>query len=308
MKRKLSADDKDNKEGEAPSTDAPSTEVTSACNKANDEGSPDDEYNKEDEAPCTNNPSTEVTSATDKGHRYGNFHSYYDFHPPVDRINLLTRKGGFLEYIAKTWNPSDSKAFSYVDVGCNEGDLTLEVAKAILDQLKGKLQTKVTVKGIDLDPVLIQKAQEKWQQKESAYEAIQASFQVADLLSTEISEAEAFTADFTSIFSTTMWIHIHGGDEGLTRVLKKLCAQTRHFLLVEPQPSKCYRNATMRLRKLGQPDVDVSSDRLKLRPNIEEEIDKILNEQSFKRVQPEESDTDKTKWNRSLRLYERILK
>jgi SAM-dependent methyltransferase len=256
---------------------------------------------------------TEVTSATDKGHRYGNFHSYYNFHPPVDRITLLTRKGGFLEYIAKTWNPTDTdnapaRTFSYVDVGCNEGDLTLEVAKAILDQLKGKLQTKVTVKGIDLDPVLIQRAQEKWQQNESADVAIQASFQEADILSTETSEAEAFTADFTSIFSTTMWIHIHGGDEGLTRVLKKLCARTRHYLLVEPQPSKCYRNATMRLRKLGQPDVDVSSDRLKLRPKIEEEIDKILEEQSFKRVQPEETDTDKTKWNRSLRLYERISK
>jgi SAM-dependent methyltransferase len=266
MKRKLSADDEDKKEGEA--------------------------------------PSTEVTSATDKGHRYGNFHSYYNFHPPVDRISLLTRKGGFLEHIAKTWNPTDT-GFSYVDVGCNEGDLTIEIAKAILDQLKGKLQTKVIVKGIDLDPILIERAQEKWQQNESADVAIQASFQEADILSTEISEAEAFTADFTSLFSTTMWIHIHGGDEGLTRVLKKLCAQTRHFLLVEPQPSKCYRNATMRLRKLGQPDVDVSSDRLKLRPKIEEEIDKILEEQSFKRVQ---TDTDKTKWNRSLRLYERISK
>jgi SAM-dependent methyltransferase len=271
--------------------------------------SPDDKDNKE----VTSAPaSTQVTSATDKGHRYGNFHSYYNFHPPVDRISLLTRKGGILEYIAKTWNPSDTGespagTFSYVDVGCNEGDLTLEIAKAILDQLKGKLQTKVTVKGIDLDPVLIQRAQEKWRQKESANDSIQASFQEANILSTEISEAEAFTADFTSIFSTTMWIHIHGGDEGLTRVLKKLCAQTRHFLLVEPQPSKCYRNATMRLRKLGQPDFDVSSDRLKLRSNIEEEIDKILVEQSFQHVQPEETDTDKTKWNRSLRLYERVI-
>jgi SAM-dependent methyltransferase len=271
--------------------------------------SPDHEDNKEGEA-----PSTQVTSATDKGHRYGNFHSYYTFHPPVDRISLLTRKGGFLEYIAKTWNPNDPSnasagTFSYVDVGCNEGDLTLEIAKAILDQWKGsKLQTKVTAKGIDIDPVLIQRAQEKWQQKDLAEDAIQASFKTVDMLSTENSEAQAFTADFTSIFSTTMWIHIHGGDEGLTRVLKKLCAQTRHFLLVEPQPSKCYRNATTRLRKLGQPDFDVSSDRLKLRPKIEEEIDKILEEQSFKRVQPQETDTDKTKWNRSLRLYERISK
>jgi hypothetical protein len=50
----------------------------------------------------------------------------------------------------------------------------------------------------------------------------------------------------------------HGGDEGLTRVLKKLCAQTRHFL-VEPHPSA---TATQRraYANQGQPDV-VSSDR-----------------------------------------------
>jgi SAM-dependent methyltransferase len=261
--------------------------------------------------------STEVSSATDKGHRYGNFHSYYNFNPPRNRTSLLARKGGILDYIANKWNPSESDTdktsmatFSYVDVGCNEGDLTLEIARAILDQLKDKdkPKAKVTARGIDLDPVLIQRAQEKSRERSSTDEAIEASFEEVDILSTENSEAEGFTADFTSLFSTTMWIHIHGGDEGLTRVLEKLCNQTRHFLLVEPQPSKCYRNATMRLRKLGQPDFDVSSDRLKLRSNIEEEIDKILKEQSFRRVQLEETDPDKTKWNRSLRLYERISK
>lgn len=41
----------------------------------------------------------------------------------------------------------------------------------------------------------------------------------------------------TTIFSTTMWIHLHSGDEGLRRFLERACCWTKKFLLVEPQPS-----------------------------------------------------------------------
>ena len=43
--------------------------------------------------------------------------------------------------------------------------------------------------------------------------------------------------DLTSIFSTTMWIHIHSGDDGLVAFLERACSLTE-YLLVEPQPSK----------------------------------------------------------------------
>lgn len=41
----------------------------------------------------------------------------------------------------------------------------------------------------------------------------------------------------TTIFSTTMWIHVHGGDEGLRMFLERACAWTKRYLLIEPQPS-----------------------------------------------------------------------
>jgi hypothetical protein len=43
--------------------------------------------------------------------------------------------------------------------------------------------------------------------------------------------------DLTSIFSTTMWIHVHAGDEGLKAFLERAFGWTKRFLLVEPQPS-----------------------------------------------------------------------
>lgn len=55
---------------------------------------------------------------------------------------------------------------------------------------------------------------------------------------------------------------------------------------------------------MGRPEMDVSSDRLKLRPNIEKEIDAILSSCGFAMVSLP-STTEKTQWNRTLELYER---
>ena len=41
----------------------------------------------------------------------------------------------------------------------------------------------------------------------------------------------------TTIFSTTMWIHVHGGDDGLREFLERACGWTRRYWLIEPQPS-----------------------------------------------------------------------
>jgi hypothetical protein len=128
-----------------------------------------------------------------------------------------------------------------------------------------------------------------------------------------------------------MWIHVHAGDEGLRQVLEQACLKTKQFLLIEPQPSKwyvscgigsvyrmfvchllvltasplsiSYKRAVKRLRKMGRPELDVSSDRLKLRPNIEEEIDAMLQSCGFHKVVFPSA--EKTQWNRSLQLYER---
>eukprot|EP00581_Thalassiosira_minuscula_P015021 CAMPEP_0183732884 /NCGR_PEP_ID=MMETSP0737-20130205/39614_1 /TAXON_ID=385413 /ORGANISM="Thalassiosira miniscula, Strain CCMP1093" /LENGTH=367 /DNA_ID=CAMNT_0025966013 /DNA_START=34 /DNA_END=1134 /DNA_ORIENTATION=- len=98
----------------------------------------------------------------------------------------------------------------------------------------------------------------------------------------------------TSIFSTTMWIHVHAGDEGLRDFLKRACNWTERFLLIEPQPSGCYRKANMRLRKMGRTELnDVTSSRLKMRPEIEQEIEKVILGCGFRRVALSEMNDDK---------------
>lgn len=75
-----------------------------------------------------------------------------------------------------------------------------------------------------------------------------------------------------------------------------------------------YRKANIRLRKMGLNELDVTSSRLKLRPEIEEEIDKIIVAAGFRRVnlQSEKAGLDTsderdatTSWKRTLHLYER---
>jgi len=140
--------------------------------------------------------------------------------------------------------------------------------------------------------------------------------------------------DLTTIFSTTMWIHIHSGDDGLVAFLERTCRMT-DLLVVEPQPSKCYRSVNVRLRKMNRPGVDASSERLTMRINIEEEVHRVIVGCGFKRVvmelelgrdkggTNEEGTTEgfgangnskdkgssaiksRTAWNRSVQLYER---
>ena len=239
-----------------------------------------------------------VLSMKDKGHRYGNFHNYYTFNPTQERMKLLEKSGGILDFVANNWNstgddvslqtnnpeasqvpttsgdaslPENKKprievdspttapplGFNYLDVGCNEGDLTMEVAKALACRLStsriAKDDNEVTAskhdvilnaKGVDIDKELIDRAKHKYSKSTKTQEnSILSSFQVSNVLSSDF--AATSTPDnkeqhfhLTSIFSTTMWVHIHGGDEGLRRALGNICRCTKSFVLIEPQPSK----------------------------------------------------------------------
>jgi len=271
------------------------------------------------------NDGNEVTSHQDQGHRYGNFHNYYTFHPTNERMKLLGQDGGILDYIASRYHgnddceattktkeekfgPSSPKKtkleesgsssplvdsnresttkmldFGYLDVGCNEGDLTMEVAKELAHRLcssrrqhlssdASSVSLLVRAKGIDIDPVLISRAKQKYSSSSSSAPTaaaaaltqdsannntppatmtpqIQASFQAVDVLSKDDNTLERIMNDksqqkqqvhLTSIFSTTMWIHIHGGDDGLSRFLETICRNTTRFIIIEAQPSKWY--------------------------------------------------------------------
>lgn len=67
-----------------------------------------------------------------------------------------------------------------------------------------------------------------------------------------------------------------------------------------------YRKASRRLRRMKRPEIDVSFERLKMRNDIENEIDKVVMGCGFRRVKLDgEAGEEKTAWNRTLQLYER---
>jgi Bicoid-interacting protein 3 (Bin3). len=104
-----------------------------------------------------------------------------------------------------------------------------------------------------------------------------------------------------------MWIHIHAGDDGLVSFLRRLCSMTE-YILIEPQPSHCYGRVNVRLRKMNRPEEDISTTRLKIRSNIEAEIDRILCECNFTRVDVNQGRSSEivSKWKRNLQLYRRM--
>ena len=153
--------------------------------------------------------------------------------------------------------PAQHVTIYYCDLGCNEGDLTLAMATLLSGNTHG-----VKCLGIDIDPMLIDRA--KYKAKTSGSDSsglsISASFKTANLCNDaehndaclvfetsganeQINHNANSTSiphqlfDFTTIFSTTMWIHVHGGDDGLKAFLERACGWTKKFLLVEPQPS-----------------------------------------------------------------------
>ena len=193
--------------------------------------------------------SDKADDEADQGHRYGNFRNYYTFHPPSNRIQRL---GEILDYVVENRKPetlakrpktgaSDSSVvkedyFLYCDVGCNEGDLTMEVSSAIQSRLADDISMNTT--GVDLDGTLIERANIKVKESKSGTKA---DFLKADVCALDqLDESVTDGLDLLTLFSTTMWLHIHAGDDGFREIIKKLCAKTSGFFLIEPQPSKWY--------------------------------------------------------------------
>lgn len=290
-------------------------------------------------------------TSLDKGHRVGNFHNYYEFNPTNNRIHVLQKCGILdyikstvcISPNADHAGERDSKrikidkkdpqndkseaALAYCDLGCNEGDLSLALSFEMAEASQRKRSMHCL--GLDIDEQLISRARSKEKfQKEISHEdsedlpnaiQVEAEFQVCNLNDEEdhmqickkyLQNIGKHRFDLMSVFSTTMWIHIHSGDEGLVAFLKRISSLT-NYLLIEPQPSKCYGKVNVRLRKMNRPEENISMERLKMRNNIEGEIDTVLEEFGFERVAIDEkatkegSEHSRTKWKRNLQMYKR---
>lgn len=192
---------------------------------------------------------------------FGNFPHYYRFHPPGDRLQLLSPE-------LKTRLPEAewSRPLLCLDVGCNSGDLSVALYRLLMGFQDNETAPALSVDDLrhvqllccDIDATLIQKAKETNPFPDSiSYSCLNIMDAVArqEVFDSFLARFDRSSFDLGFCMSVTMWIHLHHGDRGLVEFLVCLVSLCK-YLLIEPQPWKCYRSAARRLRKLGRNDFD----------------------------------------------------
>ncbi|XP_014681918.1 PREDICTED: pre-miRNA 5'-monophosphate methyltransferase-like [Priapulus caudatus] len=228
--------------------------------------------------------------------RFGNFINYYSFNPPNCRLDQIPPT------LLHDCFPDISKDTGLValDIGCNSGSLTV----AMYEHLTANHQVPLDqfhILACDLDPVLIERAQETTKYPHNIQYVtldIMKHALAEEVMESFIKKYSKSKLDITFCFSITMWIHLQNGDDGLKRFLKEVALRTQ-YLLIEPQPWKCYKSAMRRVRKLDCDDF-VHFKNLKLRNQVEEEINNFLKYQCSMEVMAQ---FGSTRWKRKLTLY-----
>lgn len=186
-----------------------------------------------------------------------------------------------------------------IDIGCNSGDLTIELHR----QLR-RLNRPLRTLGVDIDPVLIQRATSLISKCDDLQNA-EVEFHTVDVMCDDKQRTvclERFTSDgrfdLGLCFAVTMWVHLNHGDEGLRQFLRYISSRC-DFLLIEPQTWKCYRNASRRMRRQNI-SMFQNLNQLAWRSDIIERIDEFIRTDCQMTV---ERYFGVTEWGRPLTLY-----
>ncbi|XP_043262931.1 probable RNA methyltransferase CG11342 [Colletes gigas] len=236
----------------------------------------------------------EKEDKTDPGaSRHGNFMNYYQFHPAEERVRQLPRG---------VWRPAHpDRKYVGLDVGCNAGDLTFVLHDFLVNAVSTD-RAEISLLGVDLDPILIERARERNPRPD------QIIFECLDFVTDDrnhifegyLRRFEKSRFDVVFCFSVTMWIHLNHGDKGLAEFLRKACSLAR-MVVIEPQLWKCYRNASRRLRRSKGEGFPLLKT-LELTGDPAAHIERILtNICNFRRV----AVTADNEWKRRLLIYER---
>mmetsp|Transcript_8348 Transcript_8348/g.8505 ORF Transcript_8348/g.8505 Transcript_8348/m.8505 type:complete len:264 (-) Transcript_8348:637-1428(-) len=236
------------------------------------------------------------------GHHHGNFKSYYTFHSTEERMSRLS-KGLFKSIWEVAGRPPK---FLMLDIGCNEGDLSIELLKTAQSEL-GCCQCFML--GIDLDEGLIKRAEEKLEGNESCrftaldiMTIINNNDQTVDLVNQYLHSHDSNFFSFVSCFSITMWIHMNHHDSGLESFLLKAIRLTKctGTLLLEPQPWPCYRKAMQRCRRKGITELPYYQD-LRVR-NIEKFLSDYVTANGLLEVHALQAKD----WGRQLMIFSHV--
>ncbi|XP_068121205.1 RNA 5'-monophosphate methyltransferase [Hyperolius riggenbachi] len=230
---------------------------------------------------------------------YGNFPNYYSFHPAESRLSLLPP--GQLVQLLRGEKGGGERPLLALDVGCNTGELSIGLYNHLRKPQEGSEELQdVHFLCCDIDSDLITRAKTANLSPDSITFC---SLDIMDpsslaVLQNFLGKFGRSTFDIGFCMSITMWIHLNHGDNGLVEFLKRLTALC-DYLLVEPQPWKCYRSAARRLRKLGKQDFD-HFHTLSIRGAMDEQITNILTRHGGSDIVHRFGNTS---WDRSLLLY-----
>ncbi|XP_055976129.1 RNA 5'-monophosphate methyltransferase [Sorex fumeus] len=234
---------------------------------------------------------------------FGNFPCYSRFHPPEQRLRLLPP-----DLLGRLFpQGSETRPILGLDVGCNSGDLSVALYKHFLSLRDGETcsdaSRKLRFLCCDIDPVLVARA-EKECPFPDALTFITLDFMNQRTrkvsLSSFLSQFGCSVFDIGFCMSVTMWIHLNHGDRGLWEFLAHLSSLC-HYLLLEPQPWKCYRAAARRVRKLGLHDFDHFHS-LAIRGDMAKQIVHILTQDHGMELV---CCFGNTSWDRSLLLFKK---
>lgn len=152
--------------------------------------------------------------------------------------------------------------------------------------------------GIDIDPVLIERAKEKnsVENIEFFHLNFMDSQERINLLNEYLQKHHINKFNVCFCFSITMWIHLNHGDDGLRKFLETI-SEISDSIVIEPQPWKCYKSAVKRMKQCNK--VFPHFTNLKLRNNIENDIENIIIKCGATKIY----ESPKTRWGRKLLVF-----
>jgi 7SK snRNA methylphosphate capping enzyme len=185
-----------------------------------------------------------------EAHKHGNYTSYYTFRSQNVPDPRLTQLKTFVQ------------GRRTLDLGCNAGKLTLELATHFAAS---------QVVGVDLDTGLIASARESKQAALSQGQSVEnVTFEEFDFANTwPFTGAAAGQWDVVMLLSVVKWLHLNNSDSVLVELFRRLyeVVAPGGFLVLEPQDWANYKRAAKKCPSLRE-----NLKKLELRPPFTETL------------------------------------